>query len=423
MAMVYMPHPFLQRDLDSWFRPESQKDKEKALSVLEQLHIVVYKQDANNQRTYELSSGFKRSLRSALQGSGTHRSFGVRAPTSVDKRVSIKFLDEYASKKWENILFYMVGTTVGLQPSRSADSDIGDATRALLNMGEFVAQIHGRVSITRAGFTFVLQDTNAQVWGLLLIYLRNAPRLQMSEVEVLSFLFMLGSLELGQDYSISTLSPTQLKMLEDLAAFGIVYRSSENSPSFYPTRLAVTLTTTSSALSSSNTISNSLTDSSRGGQLKGFIIVETNYRLYAYTSSLLQIAVLSLFTKLTTRFPNLVSGKLTKESITRAVKLGISSSQILSYLTANAHPQMQKQRPFLPPTVMDQIRLWEYEGERVETSDGFLMKDFASDHEYREVSKYAESLGVLVWKNDSKRVFFADRVDQISAFLKKKHHR
>lgn len=423
MAMLYMPHPFPQRDLDLWFRPEAQKDKEKALSVLEQLHIIVFKQEGNNQRSYELYPGFKRSLRNALQGSGTHRSFGVRAQTRAEDRVSIKALDEYASKKWENILFYMVGSTVGLQTSRTLDQDVGDGTRALLQMGEFVEQRHGRVSITRAGFTFVLQDTNAQVWGLLLVYLKHAPGLGMSEVDVLSFLFMLGSLELGQDYSTSTLSPTQLKMLEDLSAFGIVYRASDKSSSFYPTRLAVTLTSSSSALTSSNTISNSLTDSGRGAQSKGFIIIETNYRLYAYTSSLLQIAVLSLFTKLTTRFPNLVSGKLTKESITRAVKLGISSSQILSYLTANAHPQMQKQRPFLPPTVMDQIRLWEYEGERVETTDGYLMKEFSSDSEYREVAKYAESLGVLVWKNDAKRIFFADRVEQLRSFLQKKHQR
>ena len=72
---------------------------------------------------------------------------------------------------------------------------------------------------------------------------------------------------------------------------------------------------------------------------------------------------------------------------------------------------------------MDQIRLWEYEGERVETSDGYLMKEFSSDSEYREVSKYAESLGVLVWKNDAKRIFFADRVDQLRSFLQKKHQR
>lgn len=242
----------------------------------------------------------------------------------------------------------------------------------------------------------------------------------MSETEVLSFLFMLGSLELGQDYTTSTLSLTQLQMLEDLSAFGIVYRPSKTAATFYPTRLATTLTSDSGALTT-DSLNSSLSATSSGGRTggaaKGFIIIETNYRLYAYTSSLLQIAVLSLFTKLTSRFPNLVSGKLTKESITRAVKLGISASQILSYLTSHAHPQMQKNNPFLPPTVMDQIRLWEYEGERVETTNGFLMKEFSSEAEYRDLAGYAESLGVLQWKNDARRIFFVDRVEQISSYL------
>jgi transcription initiation factor TFIIH subunit 4 len=248
----------------------------------------------------------------------------------------------------------------------------------------------------------------------------------MSETDVLSFLFMLGSLELGQDYTTSTLSPTQLQLLEDLSAFGIIYRHSKNAPTFYPTRLATTLTSDAGALSASEpltTTNGAAPGTQPNNTAKAFIIIETNYRLYAYTSSLLQIAILSLFTKLTTRFPNLVSGKLTKESITRAVKLGISSSQIISYLTAHAHPQMQKNQPFIPPTVMDQIRLWEYEGERVEVNNGYLMKEFSNDAEYRDLVRYAESLGVLVWKNDEKKIFHIDRIEQMMSYLQRKNRR
>lgn len=246
----------------------------------------------------------------------------------------------------------------------------------------------------------------------------------MDETEVLSFLFMLGSLELGQDYSTSTLSPTQLQMLEDLSAMGLVYRSSKDAHTFYPTRLATTLTSDSgSAMSAS---SNDIAQANQGnaGTLatanKGFIIIETNYRLYAYTNSLIQIAILSLFTKLQHRFPNLVSGKLTKESVNRAVSAGITSAQIISYLSTYAHPQMQKNVSFIPPTVMDQIRLWEYEGERVEITPGFLMKDFGSDAEYKDVLGYADALGVLVWRRDEQRCFFVSQIEQITGYLKKK---
>jgi transcription initiation factor TFIIH subunit 4 len=244
----------------------------------------------------------------------------------------------------------------------------------------------------------------------------------MQETDVLSFLFMLGSLELGQDYTTTTLTLTQKHLLDDLSGYGLIYRSSKDSTTFYPTRLAVTLTSDSGALSA-EPLSSSLAPSSRTGAQKGFIIIETNYRLYAYTSSLLQIAVLSLFTNLTTRFPNLVSGKLTKKSISRAVSSGITSSQILSYLTAHAHPQMQRSESFIPPTVMDQIRLWEYEGERVETTLGFLMKEFNGRREYEDVAGYAESLGVLIWRDDKDMKFFVDKLDQVSAYLSRRNRR
>lgn len=239
----------------------------------------------------------------------------------------------------------------------------------------------------------------------------------MDQVEVLSFLFTLGSLELGQDYSTENLTATQLHMLDDLTDFGVVYRSSPTSTRFYPTRLATTLTSDTTALANAaSPISNSLHGSSDVN--KGYIIIETNYRLYAYTSSLLQIAVLSLFARLTTRFPNLVSGKLTKESVQRAISYGITSDQIISYLTTHAHPQMAKRLPILPPTVVDQIRLWQIEGDRMKATAGFLMKEFPTQADFDDVVRYAENLGVMVWKSEAKRYFFASRIEQISSYMK-----
>ncbi|PVI06179.1 RNA polymerase II transcription factor-like protein B subunit 2 [Periconia macrospinosa] len=418
MAMLYMPMPLSSSDLDAWFRPSASKLQKDSLYILEKLHILELKQrDTSRQIEYSLAPGFSKSLRQALEGSGTHRSFGVPAPQTGERKVTIQELDDYAQGQWESLLFYMVGGTVGFQGS--VGGDIGQGTKTLLEGGGFVAKNHGKIGITRTGFMFVLQDTNAQVWSLLIEYLKYVDNLGlgMSETDVLSFLFMLGSLELGQDYSTATLSPTQTIMLDDLTAFGIVYMSHKNAKTFYPTRLATTLTSDSGALSTTN--SNDVAAPGTGATQKGFIIVETNYRLYAYTSSLLQIAVLSLFTKLTTRFPNLVSGKLTRASIARAVQTGISSSQIISYLDAHAHPQMQKSIPFIPPTVTDQIRLWELEGERVETTNGYMIKEFSSEKEYREIVKYADDLGVLVWKDDSEKKLFVDRIDQLQEVLKR----
>ena len=239
--------------------------------------------------------------------------------------------------------------------------------------------------------------------------------MNMDSVDVLSFLFMLGSLELGQDYSKATLTPTQLHMLDDLSDFGIVYQRSSTSTRFYPTRLATTLTSDSGALRS---VAAGFDNALRTVDGKGFIVIETNYRVYAYTTSQLQIAILQLFTRLSTRYPNMVAGKITRESIRRAVGMGITSDQIISFLTTHAHPQMRKNNPVLPPTVVDQIKLWQIEGERMKATPGFLFKDFLTAADYEACCKYAEEIGVRVWRNENRRMFFVTRHEQVAAYLK-----
>lgn len=242
----------------------------------------------------------------------------------------------------------------------------------------------------------------------------------MDPVDVLSFLFMLGSLELGQDYSTASLTATQKQMLIDLEDFGIVYTHANDPTRFYPTRLSTTLTSDAGALLVSPMTGNSADLSESTAAKGGYIILETNHRLYAYTNSRLQTKILALFTKLHTRFPNLVSGVLTKKSINEAIKLGITSDQIISYITTHAHPQMLKNTPILPPTVVDQIRLWQLEENRMTGTKGYLMKEFNTFTQYLETVKYAEEIGVCVWRDDKGMRFFVNSVDQLRSFLRGK---
>ena len=73
---------------------------------------------------------------------------------------------------------------------------------------------------------------------------------------------------------------------------------------------------------------------------EGYIIVETNYRIYAYTDSKLQISLLALFTELLYRFPNVTVGVITRDSIRQALRGGITAKQIISYLEQHAHPKV-----------------------------------------------------------------------------------
>ena len=156
---------------------------------------------------------------------------------------------------------------------------------------------------------------------------------------------------------------------------------------------------------------------------KSFIIIETNYRIYAYTSSPLQIAVLSLFTTFHMCFPGMVTGRLTRESIRRAISYGITADQIVKYLDSHAHEEMRRQesamkRTVLPPTVVDQIKLWQLENDRIQTTPGFLFKDFESPEDYLAIANYAEEVGVSAWRDDAREMFFAKKHEPIRDFMK-----
>ena len=377
-----------------------------------------------------VTNPFAASLRQALTGTAHTQSFGIPSHIPDQTTVSVADLDEYARRQWEGVLGYMVGTS-GLGIQRDV-VNLSKGVKQLLQAGHLVEVRNKQVEITQDGFAFVLQDVNAQVWHVLILYVESAEAIGMESVEVLSFLFLLSSLELGQSYVKEHLTSTQLRTLTDLADFGIVYQDNPDATHFYPTRLATTLTSDSSALS--NPISGSLTGptgtTSKAGS--GFIIIETNYRLYAYTSSPLQISLIALFTTLKYRFPNLVTGKITRQSVRRAIEMGITADQIISYLSTHAHPQMRKHNSvrtatamgappsILPPTVVDQIRLWQIERDRVTATPGFLFKDFVSLAEYEAPCRYAEEIGVLAWKSERKRMFFVTRHEQVVAFLRRK---
>ncbi|KAK3332202.1 transcription factor Tfb2-domain-containing protein [Cercophora scortea] len=448
-ALLYAPSPLLLSQLDIWVTAAGKIQRDRALSILRSLHIVQISPPSKDRpQEIQLATNFKNSLRHALEGSSTHNSFGVPSTLPVDPTIDINFLDRYARKKWEDILHYVVnsvgGDSAGASSAGGAGSGPKASVRDLLLAGRLVERrndTRSGVGITQAGFTFLLQEANAQVWTLLLLWLEAAshnPDLGMESVDMLSFLFMLASLELGRAYDTNALPVERRNMLPSLVDFGLIYIP-RDTRQYFPTRLATTLTSTSSALRSLSAGFTAAAANAPGSapgdvaalgpapaatnETKGSIIIETNYRLYAYTSSPLQIAVLALFTQLNMRFAGMVTGRLTRDSIRRAISYGITADQIISYLAAHAHEEMirtavAKGTPVLPPTVVDQIRLWQLENERMHTTAGFLFKDFDSLEEYQALSSYAEEIGTLIWKSDRKQMFFVSKFEQIRDYLK-----
>ncbi|CAK7902641.1 general transcription and DNA repair factor IIH subunit Tfb2p [[Candida] anglica] len=453
MSMVFSERPVALRDLDKWCKPGTRKVQFESLKRLKSLHLIL--EDRQGQYI-TLHPIFRKNFRDCLTGSQAPNAFGNLCLTPAEVSVSISFLDSFALSKWETILHFMVGTESTPTPSTSVLS--------LLKSGGLMEGSGSGLRITNTGFQFLLQDVNAQIWTILLQYLNLTQDLNMDPVDVLNFIFILGSLELGKSYTVSSLSTTQVNMLADLKDYGLIYQRASNSGRFYPTRLATTLTSESSALKSPARAMDQALESATSQQpsadqsddaattsisgpasaAQGSIILETNFKIYAYTNSPLEIAILNLFVHLKTRFANMVCGQITRESIRKALYNGITAQQIIKFLETHAHPQMkilarekldkkiefdtnnnintaggapqsqidangtvaQHRLEILPPTVVDQIKLWQLELDRIQTFEGYLFKDFASQQEYDVLSNYASEIGVLVWSDKTKKKFY-----------------
>lgn len=84
---------------------------------------------------------------------------------------------------------------------------------------------------------------------------------------------------------------------------------------------------------------------------------------------------------------------------------------------------MVSQAPLLPVTVLDQIRIWENDKNRVRSAEGFLYEDFKSDADFAMVRDYAASLEVVLWESEPKaRKLFvsADGHESVKAFIKRR---
>ncbi|EGY16213.1 hypothetical protein VD0004_g271 [Verticillium dahliae] len=420
--LLYLPGPIPIADLEARVKPEYKRAKDHALAQLRSLHMLQMSVPTQGApQMIQLTANFSKSYREALEGNGAPGSFGVISPHPRSPEITIESIEKHARQKWDAILHYIVNSvTPGFVDSGGPKNSV----KELLLAGQLVKRQGGSTTITQAGFTFLLQEENAQVWTLLLLWLDATDQQTAKHTDMLSFLFQLSILELDEVYDTEALSKERQDMLPSLMDFGLVYIPSHKPFQYFVTPQARALTNVSTATRTLTDGMNALSQPQGGpGDQTNGIIVETNYRVYAYTTSQLQIAVLSLFCHLSVKFPGMVSGRLTRQSVRQAIDFGITADQIISYLAAHAHEQMHRQaaadgKPVLPPTVVDQIRLWQLENERMKTTSGFLFRDFDDDAEYRDIARFADEIGVLAWRNDRKRMFFASKHEQIRDYLK-----
>nr|XP_022910946.1 general transcription factor IIH subunit 4 [Onthophagus taurus] len=281
VRILFVEQPVPQAVIASWCHQAFSKEHANVCKILSDLSVWNDAPIPGGLSGWILNTTFKRNLKIALLGGG--KPWSMSSALEADSKArDVAFLDTYSAERWECVLHYMVG-------SHQQEGISADTVRILIHAGLMKRdEDDGSPVITRQGFQFLLLDRQAQVWHFLLQYLDTVEQRGLDLAECLTFLFQLSFSTLGKDYSTEGMSQGLLIFLQHLREFGLVYQRKRKAGRFYPTRLALNITCSQTKAPMAI----------EEDAPKGYIIVETNYRVYAYTDSNLQVALLGLFTEL-----------------------------------------------------------------------------------------------------------------------------
>ena len=419
---------------------------------------------ASRTPAFLMTPALRKALRAAVENPGDAGD-GLRVPAGLagtNSLPSAADLREYATECWQELLMqlalhgqggvhalgiqngggYVAGggeDGVAFDPEtlfkraglvRSEDMDVeaetmDDALESYAGVPTGAAAVSAAGTLTRAGYAFLLADEFTQLSVLLREYVTSISEQGEKGGEqmaaLLAFLFRLAFLRVGEAYALKPLPEAQQRSIMELAGAGIVFlepTTNTRTPRWFaPTHLAASL---AQGLSP-ETHGGEGADGGGGEGTDGDVIVETNFRVYVYTSSDLRVAIMSLFVKPLYRLPNLMVGLLTRDSVTAACTRGVSAEQIVSHLRSRSHWRARQRAVAVPETVADQVRLWEAQRYRLRMSRAVLYAGFPSVEMSAEVAADARRRGCLLWERAAERkvVVRADGADETRSLIKR----
>ncbi|KAI1714052.1 transcription factor tfb2 domain-containing protein [Ditylenchus destructor] len=424
LNLLYQP----QSDWKTWVKKRYLKNAYQSLVLLFRLKIAEGHLDGKRELNLDFKMNYIGSLLSGpLEITGLRRLDPAAGDDILLKKKKVEDLLKKPVESWENVLRYLV------TPNEPATvKAVSDSTRQLFRHVAFLGQ---HLEISKAGFHFLLLSRVEQIWTYLIYYLRfldNGNRPDSDLFNVIEFFLKLLLCVTPHDnyesqkeeckpspFVIDPAWPNDVQnFLVHLREIGIVYIRKRKDGFFFLTPLLYLLSAsegstkeggmneTSISSAPALTTNNSLSTVNKGSS-KGFILVETNFKAFAYTDSSLQLAILSIFTQLLYRFQDMSVGEISRDSVRKALQSGVTAEQIVLYLKANAHSQMVSthgQANCIPSNVVDQIFLWEEERKRLTCTPGTLYSQFDSEAEFVEWKNFAATQNILQWHSNMDRV-------------------
>ncbi|KAI5667039.1 hypothetical protein M9H77_16892 [Catharanthus roseus] len=402
LQLLFIDIPVTAKSMEEWVLADGFSKHKVAIDRLIQLRVLSETVDRKKDTTYRLNPMFQLNIQKHIVHGGILPREPM--PSNITVRIpSLEELDAYAIRQWECFLLHLISSGEAEKTTNISPSMMKVFQRGLLSQKDDKEP----PMLTESGFQFLLMDTNAQLWYIIREYITHSEDRGVDSADLISFMLELSFHVTGEAYNVNTLNDIQRSIIRDLADLGLVrLQQGRKDCWFIPTKLATNL-------------SICLADTSARKQ--GFVVVETNFRMYAYSTSKLHCEILRLFARVEYQLPNLIVGAITKESLYKAFLNGITAEQIISFLQQNAHPRVAERIPSVPENVTDQIRLWESDLNRVEMIPSHLIDEFPSRDVFEAACDFARECGGLLWESSQKMrlVVKGESFPQMKEFLRR----
>ncbi|CAN1810710.1 General transcription and DNA repair factor IIH subunit TFB2 [Linum perenne] len=353
IQMLYIQGSVTAKLLNEWALADGLTKHRVSIDRLVQLRIFIETVERKKEKSYRINPTFQDNLQKHIMTGGVLPREPM--PPGVSKLPSLSELETYALDQWECFLLHLINSGQSDKVTSFSSSMMRVFQRGLLSQRDKEPS-----RLTESGFQFLLMETNAQLWYIIREYISNAEERDVDPVDLISFLLELSFHVTGKAYNLNTLSDVQGSAIKDLADLGLVKLQ------------------------------------------KGFLVVETNFKMYAYSTSKLHCEILRLFSRVEYQLPNLIVAAITKESLYNAFENGITAEQIVSFMQQNAHPRVAQKLPTVPENVTDQIRLWETDLNRVEPTLAYFYDDFLSYDVFESACDLARQWSSLLWEDSEK---------------------
>lgn len=299
------------------------------------------------------------------------------------KKVDVSVLEEIALERFENIVYQMCDGGSYIRKKKVSNKNEITKDYVLLetrNSNYIQEKIIKRKNVFQS---LLLADVGTLLWEMILLFIQDP-------VEEISFLISIYNSEQSVLYKEQK-HVHLIDVLSELGVILIVNEKTKKERMFFITSLSQNLF---------NVLPKRKVSKQHG------VIIETNFRAYLYSDNNLTISLFRLFIQEESQFlleneTFLLSGILTHESVKKVFKLGITADQVLSFLSLNAHPEVDGN---IPRNVSDQVLLWEKENHRIMCIDGTIYQGFPTFLDFEKNEKNAKRKGAIVYSNNEKEI-------------------